>query len=74
MHLNAAARATSPVEDRLARKFASSFHAEVERSWVEAWYCGETGTGYDLSKRAVNNFAPAIPRPGKREESYLGRS
>lgn len=56
MYLDAAARATSPVEDRFARKFASSFRVdEVEGSWVEARCCGETG----LNKRAVSNFTLA---------------
>lgn len=62
MHLDAAARATSPVEDRLGRKFASSFRADkVEGNWVEARCCGETGAGFN--KRAANNFALAYLGP-----------
>lgn len=57
MHLDASARATSPVEDRLARKFASSFHAdEVELSRSST--LREGGYEYRLNKRVVNNFAP----------------
>lgn len=74
MHLDATARATSPVEDQLGRKFASSFRAdEVERNWVEARCCGETGAD-TVSTRGRQTMLRSltIPRPGRARKAILG--